>query len=227
MNLRTVLKMTLRIIGSFLLLILIYFITAFTLSYIPVNSNFVSCKENSVEIYIKTNGVHTDLVLPIKNDNKDWSINVNPSKTKSGNLEVKFAAFGWGDKGFYLETPTWADLKFSTVFRALFNLGSSAMHVTFYERIRESESCIKICISKDCYKKICRYIETSFVCDEKGNYCQIPNACYGVDDLFYEAKGSYSLFQTCNTWANNGLKAGNLKACLWTPFDKGIFHLYK
>lgn len=227
MKFRKALKYTLRILASFFLLILLYLILAFTLSYIPVNSNFISCKENSIEIYIQTNGVHTDLVMPLKNEIKDWTQVVNPANTKSGNLAVQFVAFGWGDKGFYLETPAWADLKFTTVFKALFSLGTSAMHVSFYERLKESESCIKICISKNCYEKICHYIETSFVCDKKGNCCQIKNAGYGINDSFYEAKGSYSLFQTCNTWTNNGLKAGNLKACLWTPFDKGIFHQYK
>ena len=44
---------------------------------------------------------------------------------------------------------------------------------------------------------------------------------------FYEAKGSYSFFYTCNTWANNGLKAMGQKAALWTPSDFGIFQHYK
>jgi hypothetical protein len=49
---------------------------------------------------------------------------------------------------------------------------------------------------------------------------------YGTDDAFYEAKGAYDLFNTCNTWANGALKACDQKACWWTPTDKGIFHQY-
>ena len=52
------------------------------------------------------------------------------------------------------------------------------------------------------------------------------DAVYGKNDAFYEANGSYSLFHTCNTWANNGLKACGQKACFWTPFDSGIFYHY-
>ncbi|MCX6352889.1 MAG: DUF2459 domain-containing protein, partial [Bacteroidetes bacterium] len=36
-----------------------------------------------------------------------------------------------------------------------------------------------------------------------------------------------SLFYTCNTFTNQALKAGGLKACLWPPFDKGIFKKYE
>ena len=46
-------------------------------------------------------------------------------------------------------------------------------------------------------------------------------------DAFYDAKGSYNLTRTCNTWTNNALKAAGLKACLWTPFDSGIFWQYR
>ena len=55
----------------------------------------------------------------------------------------------------------------------------------------------------------------------------IEGHSYGQKDAFYEAKGSYSLFYTCNTWANNALKAANQKASLWTVYDKGIFCHYK
>lgn len=49
---------------------------------------------------------------------------------------------------------------------------------------------------------------------------------YGDHDAFYEAKGRYSLFHTCNTWANNALKACGQKACWWTPFSTGIRYQY-
>jgi 3-dehydroquinate synthetase len=51
-------------------------------------------------------------------------------------------------------------------------------------------------------------------------------AVYGEFDAFYEANGNYHLFHTCNTWANNGLKAAHQKAAIWTPFESGIFYHY-
>lgn len=213
--------------GTIFLLILGYLLAAFTLPYIPSNADFKPCEKDAVEIYIMTNGVHTDLVLPIKHELKDWTVLLNPSDTKSGDTSVNYAAFGWGDKGFYLETPTWADLKFSTAFKAAFFLSSTAMHVTFYKTREENESCKKLCISRESYKKLVRYIDDSFEKEKSGTGRLISGASYRDNDLFYEANGTYNLFVTCNTWVNNGLKAANLKACLWTPFDKGIFYQYR
>ena len=224
---KRVIRWALKILGVFLLLIAVYFISALGFSSISVNSDFKQCEKDAVEIHILTNGVHTDLVLPFQNQYMDWSGFVDPADTRLGGTSPLQVAFGWGDKGFYLQTKTWDDLKFSTAFNALFYLSSSAMHVTFYNGLRESESCRKICISKYSYLKLVNYIRESFSVDSAGIPRQIVGASYSGNDSFYEAKGTYSLFFTCNTWANKGLKAADLKACLWTPFDSGIFQKYQ
>ncbi len=100
------------------------------------------------------------------------------------------------------------------------------MHVTFYDRLRETESCKKICINKESYLKLINYISESFSPDSLGSPRQIKGASYWDNDSFYEANGTFSLFFTCNTWTNTGLKTADLKACLWTPFDKVIFQKY-
>lgn len=210
-----------------LLGIVLYILIIISIAYIPVNSNAEQCNTDCVEVYLRSNGVHTDIVLPIKNELKDWSLQLDSKQTKSGKTNFNYVAIGWGDKGFYLNTPTWGDLTFKTAFNALFGLSSSAMHVTFFDQLKEGERCKKILISPADYLKIVSFAESSFLLNETNNYIQIPNASYGNNDLFYEAKGCYTLFYTCNTWTNNCLKAGNMKACLWTVLDKGFFYHYK
>lgn len=219
------LKWTKRIVLGFLLFILVYVIAAFVLSVIPVDKTDNSA-ENGTDIYILSNGVHTDIVLPVKSSVKDWSHQVRFTHTRSGDSLMKYIAFGWGDKGFYLETPTWADLKFSTAFKAMFHLGTSAMHCTFYRDMKEGEYCRKIKISDEAFRKLTTYIEESFTLDANQQVQHIANNSYGRNDAFYEANRVYNLFYTCNTWANNALKSGGQKACLWTPSDKGILYHY-
>jgi uncharacterized protein (TIGR02117 family) len=205
----------------------LYLLAVFTLPYISVNDNGDVSTDDGVEIYILTNGVHTDLVLPMSNPFKTWSQFIDPSATKEGDGDVQYAAFGWGDKGFYLDTPTWADLKFSTAFKAMFFLSTSAMHVTYYKELKESESCKRIIISMAHYRKLVTYIENSFSKDSSGRPELLQNAAYGSNDSFYDARGTYNLFFTCNTWANEGLKSAGQKACLWTARQEGIFDLYR
>ncbi|GJM35271.1 MAG: hypothetical protein DHS20C18_42720 [Saprospiraceae bacterium] len=179
-------------------------------------------------IYILTNGVHTDIVMPTRNEHMDWSKKIKYTNTKSADSTHQYLAMGWGDKGFYLETPTWAELKPSVAFNAAFGLSTTAMHTTFYTSLTESETCKKIMISTKQYSKLIDYITNSFQQDANGHFIHIPtDATYGNADAFYEATGSYSMLHTCNSWANGGLKNSGLKSCLWTAFDTGIFSKYE
>lgn len=88
------------------LLILIFVLVGYlfivtVISYIPVNSNPKAVDKNTkIPVYILTNGVHTDIVVPIKNEYYDWSKKVSISDTKAKDSLMNFVAFGWGDKGF-------------------------------------------------------------------------------------------------------------------------------
>ncbi len=223
-------KRVLKIIGKFLLifvgLVVVYALATYLLSRITIDKE-PNTKEE-VAIYILTNGVHTDIVMPIKNEVIDWSSEIKFEHTVSKDTTYQYLAMGWGEKGFYLETPTWADLKASVAFNAAFGLGTTAIHATFYTRMPESETCKKILISKEQYARLKDYITDSFQKDEDGHFINIKTtANYGKSDAFYEANGSYSLFHTCNTWANNALKNSGQKSCLWTAFDTGIFLKYE
>lgn len=204
----------------------LYIIVALVLPRFSVNSEDKNPKED-VAIYIKSNGVHTDIVVPIKTEYKDWSEKLKFEHIPSKDCTMQFIGIGWGDKGFYLNTPEWSDLKFSTAFNAAFYLGTSAMHATFYKQIKENENCIKINISKEEYANLIKYIEDSFQLDADGNPILINATTYGQNDSFYEANRKYSLFYTCNTWANNALKSADQKAAVWTPTDTGIFLHYR
>ncbi|NJO90589.1 MAG: DUF2459 domain-containing protein, partial [Chloroflexia bacterium] len=48
-----------------------------------------------------------------------------------------------------------------------------------------------------------------------------------VSYKYFQAKGKYSLFFTCNNWANRGLKKAGVKNAVWAPFDKSVlYHLH-
>jgi uncharacterized protein (TIGR02117 family) len=102
------------------------------------------------------------------------------------------------------------------------------MHTTYYQNIIEDKYCKKIMISHEQYLLLIKYIEKSFKADALGHFASVQtNIHYDRGDAFYEAKGSYSIFKTCNTWANNALKASGQKSCLWTIFDTPILQKHE
>lgn len=227
MTVKTVVMYLLKVIGIILGIVIIYAILGLLIPYIPVSAKNDGQKKE-IPIYIYTNGVHTDIVMPVKNDLQDWSQKIPFGNTKSKKTDYQYIGIGWGDKGFYLDTPTWADLKFSTAVKAAFWLSDSAMHCTYYNTMKEGDNCKMIMISRSQYENLVKYVEDKFDRDQNGNFMLIPtNAVYGDNDAFYDAKGTYSFLYTCNTWSNNALKAAGQKAALWTPSDFGIFQHYK
>jgi len=225
MKIKNASQLFLKFIIGFVGFLFVYIFCAFTLSKIPINAD-VTEEGKTIPVYILSNGVHTDIVLPVKNNLFDWTQKIKYENTIAKDSTAQWVAFGWGDKGFYLETPTWTDLKVSTALKAATGLSKSAIHTTFYKSLKETDHCKRILVSESEYQQLADYIDDSFQLDS-GNYIGIKtNAVYGKNDAFYEAKGNYSLLHTCNTWANNALKAANQKAALWTPTDTGILGHY-
>lgn len=204
----------------------LYGVGALVLSVIPVGPRSTP-EPGDIEAYVLSNGVHTDIVVPVRTRQIDWSRTIPYTDTPAADTSRQYIGFGWGDKGFYLETPTWADLKLSTAIRAMFWLSSSAMHTTFHYQPAVGPHCVKVYLSEAEYARLIRFIENSFRPDAHGQIQHISGHSYGRYDAFYEARRVYNLFYTCNTWANEALKTSGQRASLWTPADGGIFWHYQ
>lgn len=188
-----------------------YLAFAFILSSISTSPIEIS-GEQKFEIFVKTNGVHTDVVLNYRDVAEEILEKLDQSTGK-------YLAFGWGDKGFYIGIPTWNDLTFSIAANAMFLPSETAMHVTPYSAKRSSWKSMRI--SREQLDLLVRYISNSFKI-KNGKFEKIPANGYSSTDAFYEAKGSYNLFRTCNVWTNNALKTAEIRTAIWSPFDWGV-----
>jgi uncharacterized protein (TIGR02117 family) len=222
---KRILLVVLKSLGIFVAVLIVYAGIVWCLS--QISNGKAKRSDEPVSIWVNSNGVHLDLIVPTITDQQDWRT-VFPMAHNKGNMGGDYIAFGWGDKGFYLETPTWADLKASTAFKAAFGLSSSALHVTYHPTITETDQCIKTTISRADYDAIIAFILESIDRNDAGEAVLIPtNAVYSDRDAFYEATGSYSLFQTCNTWTNRALHKAGAPACLFTLFSGAVMDKYR
>lgn len=214
-------------IGFLVLLAVVYLVADVILSRIPGAKKVDSTLPKKYTIYLLSNDVHTDLVLPVKSDIQDWTALFPTTDTKSQDSTYAWIGIGWGDKGFYLNTPEWKDLTFKTAFVAAVGIGETALHVTYHHSIAENNLCYKVEIDENQYRILIQHVVESLDtgADKKVIYIN-TTAQYGDSDVFYEALGSYSMFHSCNTWTNDGLKKANLPSGIWTVFDKGILRWY-
>ena len=214
-------KLVKKILKWFIYVLLIpitYLIVSLLFSTITIDRKDQSSEDEKL-IYLNTNGVHLDVIIPKK------EITFQLIKGLKHYPNEDYLSFGWGDENFYLNTPTWGDLTFSNAFSALFLDSSSLMHVTRYKEKRPNWVAIKV--SKVELRALNQFLLNTFEHSTDGSKINIANKGYTANDDFYKAKGSYSCFTTCNSWVNTGFKESGLKSCLWTPFDFGLLNKYR
>ena len=212
------LKLILKGIGYVLLVPIIYIIVSLLLTYIPVDEKAdTSSKKHT--IYLTTNGVHSDIILPKK------LMIPNLLKGQEFHYRERYFAYGWGEENFFLNTPTWGDLTFSTAFRAAFLKSSTLVHVIRYKTKRKKW--IPVLVTDTQLQKLNEFILNTFNHNEGGKQL-IEGAAYTPGkDNFYKAHGNYMFYKTCNSWTNQALKESDMKGSLWTPFDFGVLRWYK
>ncbi|WP_437186027.1 TIGR02117 family protein [Planctomicrobium sp. SH668] len=195
-------------IGKWTAYLFLFYVGVILIGLIPVNNDFTPTPDG-IEIFITSNAVHSDIIVPVTNAVFDWQTELNPDWFQTSPTRYSHIAIGWGDRGFFLGTPTWNDLKFSTAFNALCLPSHTCLHVAFTFPQVESRA-VSVKISADQYSELVEFIRGSFQRDEQGRVIQIPGYSYGQTDAFFEAKGSYIIFNTCNSWVGNALRVSGV-----------------
>ena len=103
---------------SVVLLIAGYFLAVCVCGYLP-RSGGQPDGPRDITIFVRSNGVHTDIVVPVQVAGIDWRSELPPRFFKRSDPGNDHVAFGWGDKGFYLDVPTWGDLTASAALNAI------------------------------------------------------------------------------------------------------------
>lgn len=217
LKLKKTLKKTLKFIGYILLIPSLYLLISLLLTVITVNKD--QPQDSIGSVYLNTNGIHLDVVIPIQMMDKQLLYGLKHELTDN------YLSFGWGDENFYLNTPEWSDLSLSTAVNAVFLKSPTLVHVTRY-RNKQSDW-IAVAVSQKQFDALCSYLQETFLLDELGEKNYLRGQGYTARDDFYKARGNYHMFKTCNSWVNNGFKESGLKAALWTPFDFGLMDKYR
>ncbi|HZU51391.1 MAG TPA: DUF2459 domain-containing protein, partial [Sphingomicrobium sp.] len=157
-----------------------YLIAALLGSVIPVNTIWTEPVKGTT-IYIADNGLHADLIMPIKAQGLDWSKRLRePTLVPS---DEAWVAFGSGERQVYLDTPSWWDLRPRTIARSLVG-GERLIHV---ERVANPYYAARaIRLRPEEYRRLWAAIASDFALDAAGHPERINHRGYSSDDAFYE-----------------------------------------
>jgi uncharacterized protein (TIGR02117 family) len=201
----------LRLLGGIGCVLLLYWTVAAAVMFVPVHRNFQQAADG-IEIFISSNGIHVDLILPVATTAMDWrraGLVTYPATTH--------LALGWGQRDFYLKTRTWADFSLATGVKAVMWRPDTLVHVL--ELAAPPRGAVRLSLSREQYGRLVRYVRASFAGQAVR---RVPGAGYGRYDNFYEGAGTYNPFMTCNEWVNRALAVAGVRAALWSPLPYGV-----
>lgn len=179
---------------------------------VPVNTGWRE-PARGVTVWVESNGVHTGIVVPKVAAGVDWRTLARPEHLADPRYtRHDHLSFGWGERAFYLETPTWADMRPGTVIAAALGSDRTLIHVDHIPRPVADSNVRSVRLSVDQYRRLAAFIAASVA----------PGAAhargYYAYDAFYEGRGRYDAVRTCNAWTGAALARAGVRIGAWTPF---------
>lgn len=200
-----------------------YLVAALIGSLVPVNRGWSEPPEGTT-IYLADNGVHTDMILPVKAQGLDWAPLLPKSDFAAPDPAARWIAFGAGEQHVYLNTPSWWDLTPRTIWSALTG-GPQVIHAEYVPSPYYAEREIRL--RPEEYRRLWAAIRAGFALDGRGRPVLVPHRGYGPFDAFYRAGGKASMIETCNSWAAGRLRLAGVKVSAWPPFANGLLWRYR
>jgi len=212
-----------RALTALLAIPAVYLLAALLGSVVTVNRGWTEA-ERGTTIYLADNGVHTDIIMPVKAQGLDWSALVPSSDMADPPPTAPWIAVGAGEQHVYLETPTWWDLTPRTFASALGG-GPRVMHVEYVEN--PAYAARELRLRPEEYRRLWASIRAEFDLDRNGRPQRIAHLGYDCCDAFYRGIGKANAIRTCNSWVADRLRLAGVKTSIWPPFANGLLWRYR
>lgn len=199
-------------------------IAAFT----PRKWSFLVDDTCEITVYLSNDPLHTNIFVPVETPVFNWRNYLNLDEiARQPSHDYRYLQFGWGERIFYTETNSWGTAKVFSAARALFYWRNDAAifvkgHANLSASAPDDFKCLRL--NQADYLALSHFLVNTFILDHQGQKQRIAD---GADRQsgFYQAKGRYSILNTCNTWTANGLRAANVNTPLWSGLAQPvIFH---
>ena len=212
-----------RAVAAVVAVPLLYLTAALVGSLWPVNRHWVEPNAGTT-IYIADNGVHADIVMPVRAQGLDWRPIFPARDFAATDPAARWIAFGSGEQRVYLDTPSWWDVTPRTLWSAIAG-GRRVMHVEYVTN--PAYAVREIRLRPDEYRRLWSAIRSDLELDRGGRPQRIDHPGYGPADAFYRATGKANAVRTCNNVVAGWLRPAGVKASLWPPFVSGLVWRYR
>lgn len=206
-----------------MLIVGVYFIAALVGSFIPANSDWRE-PDRGIPIFVETNGVHVSLIVPMSASGEDLSGIIRPEHLSNVDLYGTHAMVGWGHGRVYRNARTWGDVKSGDIGSAIIGSDDTTLHIYHLIDPRPAPHRKRFLVSQQQYRSIIDSIRSTFRLTRDGK--SKAYQAYGANNLFYDSKGHYSAYTTCNEWTAAVLRKAGVRIGIWTPMPGGVMRWF-
>lgn len=207
------------VLATFAMILFVYFGAGLTLGAIPRETvPMPAASADAVTVFVESSAVHTAIIVPKQAAGVDWRDWAQAQDLRDPRYAgFPYLAIGWGEAGFFRETPHWRDVKLGTILHAALGSDRTLIHVDHLPLPRANGDDVRmIRLSPQAYRRLVAFIRASW--RRSGSH----DPGYDVYDAFYEAGGRYSAVHTCNSWTGDALAAAGVRMGWWTPFPASV-----
>jgi uncharacterized protein (TIGR02117 family) len=153
-----------------------------------------------IPIYLWGGAIHTDIILPRRNQYADWDALL--PREQLGDANAPYLSFGFGERDFYMGEPGSLLVRWPQGLRALFWVNPSIVFVNPIRAIPAPSHCIGLTAAQ--YRELVAHIQASFQRNAAGEVIPLGRGQQPTGQ-FFQGQPGYSLFFTCNHWTARGL----------------------
>lgn len=174
---------------------------------------------DETDIHLIAGPIHYDNLLPLNAQTHaalGWLVD---GGVDMHHPNARWLAVGWGAREFYTTTGTYRDVSARAIWKALSG-DRSVMHVGLAGTLDADIGTRVLRLSRPEYSALLQAITATFADGVETRV--LPTPGFSDHDRFFPARGRFHLFNTCNVWIGEVLRAAGLRFGAWTPLPYAV-----
>lgn len=199
----------------------LYLIGALIGAIVPFGVSGAAPGGQDREIGLLSGPIHYDLLLPLDAETRAHFGFAAAAGLPIDHPEARWLVIGWGAREFYTTTGDYTDVTPGAVLWGLFG-DRAVMRLDLAGPLPADLDIQRLTLSNAQFALLLAAISESFARDDAGNPVWLADKGLSGSDVFFAARGRFNLFNTCNVWVGNMLRAAGLDFGIWTPLPVSV-----
>jgi uncharacterized protein (TIGR02117 family) len=169
-----------------------------------------------VEIILISSAIHYDFLIPATDEARAVFGFARDAGVPLDAPWVEWILIGWGAREFYTTTGEYSDIATGAVLRGLTG-DRSVLRIEVAGAVPDGLDLPRLRLTAGQMSGLLGAMRASFQTDDAGAAIALATTGFTWSDRFFEAKGRFHIFRTCNTWVTRMLREAGVPSGIWTP----------